>query len=85
MNMGEFKGRTGLSPHAAYPSTEEKEMQSPAPIYPGTSPVYIVTTQVPCSPQPYGSMGKELGRIWRHDEPSPVLSSNPQQTYSMNV
>jgi hypothetical protein len=78
MNVGEFKGRTGLSPPAAYPSIVEREMQSPAPIYPGTLPVYIVTTQVTHAPRPYESTGKELGRTQRHDEPPPVLSSKPQ-------
>jgi hypothetical protein len=31
MNVEEFKGWTGLSPPAAYPSTIEREMQSPTP------------------------------------------------------
>jgi hypothetical protein len=47
--------------------------------------MYIVTTQVPRGPRPYGLIGKEHGRTRRHDEPPPVLSSKPQQTYSMNV
>jgi hypothetical protein len=31
------------------------------PIYPGTSPVYIVTTQVPCVPDPTDRQVKNLG------------------------
>jgi hypothetical protein len=67
------------------PLDRRKGMQSHTPIYLGTSPVYIVTTQVPRGPRPYGSICKELGCTRRHDEPPPVLSSNPQQTYGMNV
>jgi hypothetical protein len=40
---------------------------------------------VPRGPRSYGLIGKELGRTRRHDEPPPILSSKPQQTYIMNV
>jgi hypothetical protein len=59
--MGEFKGRTGLSPPVAYPSTVEREMQSPTPIYLGTSHVYIVTTLDPVIPDPTDRYVKNLG------------------------
>jgi hypothetical protein len=59
--MGEFKGRIGLSPPTAYPSTVEREIQSPTPIYSGTSPVYIVTTKSPVVPDPMDRQVKNLG------------------------
>jgi hypothetical protein len=46
---GDYEGRIGLSPPAAYPSTVGHEMHSPASIYAGTSPAYIGTTQTPWS------------------------------------
>jgi hypothetical protein len=68
---GEYEGRTWLSSPVAYPSTVGHEMHSPAPIYPDISPAYIVTTQIPRGPRPYGSIGKELGHTWKYDEPPP--------------
>jgi hypothetical protein len=68
-----------------HPLDHGKGMQSPTTIYLGTSPTYIVTTQIPCSPQPYGSTSKGLGHTRRHDEPPSVPISKPQQTYGMNV
>jgi hypothetical protein len=49
-NVGECKGWTGLSPPAHLPLHHGKGMQSPATIYSGTLPAYIVTTQVPRGP-----------------------------------
>jgi hypothetical protein len=37
----------------------------------GTSPTYIVTTQIPLGPRPYRSTGKGLERTRKHDEPPP--------------
>jgi len=51
-------------------------MHSPISPYPSTTLAYIETTQIPLSPWPYGSIGKELGHTWRHDEPPSQLSSN---------
>jgi acyl-homoserine lactone acylase PvdQ len=47
MNMGDCKGWIGLSPPAAYPLTEEREMHLPVPLYPGTTPAYKETTHIP--------------------------------------
>ena len=51
-------------------------MHSPIPMYPGTTPDYTETTQIPLGPLPYGSTGKELGHTRRHDERPPQLSSS---------
>jgi hypothetical protein len=60
-------------------------MQSPAPIYLGTSPAYIVTAQIPRGPRPNGSTGKGLGRTQRHDEPPPQHKSISIHEYDMNM
>jgi hypothetical protein len=59
--MGEFKGRIGLSLSTAYPSTVGHEMHPPATIYPGTSPAYIMTTQIPRVPDPMDRPVRDLG------------------------
>ena len=43
-NMGDYKGRTGLSPPAAYPSTMEREMYSLVSPYLTTMLAYTETT-----------------------------------------
>jgi hypothetical protein len=58
--MGDYEGRTELSPPAAYPSTVGHEMHSPTPIYPGTSAAFIGTTQTPRVPDPTDRQGKGL-------------------------
>jgi hypothetical protein len=82
--MGDYKGRTGLAPLAAYPSTMEREMYSPIPPYPSTMLAYIETTQIPRGPRPYESTGNGLGHTRRHDEPPSQLSSNSTHTSYMN-
>jgi hypothetical protein len=62
MNVGDYKGWTGLSPPTVYPSTVERETYSPVPSYPSTMLAYIETTQIPLGPLPYGSIGKGLGQ-----------------------
>jgi hypothetical protein len=84
-NVGKFKGWTGLSPTATYPSTVGHEMHSPATIYPGTSPAYIMTTQVPLGPRPYGSIGKRLGHTRKHDEPPPQHINSSTHEHDMRV
>jgi hypothetical protein len=84
-NMGEFKGQTGLSPPSAYPSTVGHEMHPPATIYPGTSPAYVMTTQIPPGLRPYGSTGKRLGRTQRHDEPPPPHTNSSTHEHDMNM
>jgi hypothetical protein len=61
MNVGDYKGRTGLSPPAAYPSTVEREMYSLVPPYPSTMLEYVETTQVPWVPDPTDRQVKDLG------------------------
>jgi hypothetical protein len=73
-----------LSPPAAYPSTVGHEMHSPTPIYLGTSPTYIVTTQIRLGPRPYGSTGKGLGCTRKHDEPPPQHKSISIHEHGMN-
>jgi hypothetical protein len=46
-NVGDYKGWTGLSPPTAYPSTREREMHPPIPLYPSTTPAYKKTTHTP--------------------------------------
>jgi hypothetical protein len=82
--MGDYKGRTGLSPPAAYPSTVEREMYSHVPPYPSTMLAYVETTQVPSGPQAYGSTDKGLRHTQRHGEPPPQLSSNYTHISYMN-
>jgi hypothetical protein len=41
MNVGDYKGRIGLSPPTAYPWTVEREMYSPVPPYLSTTLVYV--------------------------------------------
>jgi hypothetical protein len=84
LNVGDYEGRIGLSPPVAYPSTVGHEMHSPAPIYLGTSPTYIGTTQIPPGPRPYGSTGKGLGRTRKDDEPPPQHKSKSIHEHSMN-
>ena len=62
LNMGDYKGRTGLPPPAAYPSTVEREMYSPVPPYPSTMLVYTETTdrQVRDLATPEGMMNRLL-------------------------
>jgi hypothetical protein len=84
-NVGEFKGRTWLSPPVTYPLTVGHEMHSPATIYPGTSSAYIMTTQFPLGPQPYGSTGKRLGRTQKHDEPPPQHTNSSTHEHDMRV
>jgi hypothetical protein len=83
-NVGDCKGRAGLSLLAAYPSIVGHEMYSPVPIYPGTMPAYRETTQIPPGPRPYGSTGKRLGRTRKHDEPPPQHKSKPNHEHGMN-
>ena len=84
--MGDYKGRTGLSPHAAYPSTMEREMYSPISPYPSTMLAYIETTQIPPGPWPYGSTGKELRHTRRHNElPSQLSSNSTHITYIIGI
>ena len=82
--MEDYKGRTGLSPPTAYPSTVGHEMHSPTPIYPGTSPTYIETTQIPLGPRPYRSTGKGLGHTRKHDEQPPQHNSKSIHEHNMN-
>jgi hypothetical protein len=60
-NVGDYKGRTGLSPSAAYPSTVEREMYSFVPPYPSTMLAYVETTQVPQDPDPTDQQVQDLG------------------------
>jgi hypothetical protein len=83
-NVGDYEGRTGLSPPAAYPSTVGHEMHSSAPTYPGTSPTYIGTTQIPSSLRPYGLIGKGLRRTRKYDEPPPQHKSKSVHVHGMN-
>jgi hypothetical protein len=59
---GGVQGTDKLSPPAAYPSTMGHEMHPPATIYPGTSPAYIMTTQIsPRVPDPTDRHARDLG------------------------
>jgi hypothetical protein len=49
---GDYKGRTGLSPPAAYPSTGEREMHPPIPLYPSTTLANKKTTHTPSDSDP---------------------------------
>jgi hypothetical protein len=82
--MEDYEGRIGLSPPTAYPSTVGHEMHPPVPIYSGTSPAYIETTQVPLGHRPYGSTSKGLGRTRKHDEPPPQHKSKSIHEHGMN-
>jgi hypothetical protein len=61
-NVGDYKGQTGLSPHAAYPSTGALSYPK-VPVYPSTTPVYKETTHIPPRLRPYGSTSKNMGKL----------------------
>jgi hypothetical protein len=84
LNVGDYEGWTWLSPPTAYPSTVGHEMYSPTPIYLGTSPAYIGTTETPWGPRPYGSTGKGFGHTRKHDEPPPQHKSKSIHEHTMN-
>ena len=73
---GIMKDGQGCHYLSSTPQPERRTMHSPVPPYLSTTLAYKETTQIPSSPRPYRSIGKELGHTWWHDELPPQLSSN---------
>jgi hypothetical protein len=83
-NVGDYKGRTGLSPPAAYPSTVgyhhiHRFSYTRAPRS------CTKKLPIPSGPRPYGSIGKGYRQIQRNNELPP--QPNPTSIHSnyMNV
>jgi len=71
LNMGGYKGWTGLSPPTVYPSNHGAPSYPKVPVHPSTTPMYKETTHIPLGLRPYGSTSIEHGQTQRNGEPPP--------------
>jgi hypothetical protein len=81
--MGDYEGRTGLSPPAAYPSKPWGTIIFEGSRAPEHHTVYKETTHIPLGPWPYRLTGKGYGQPQRNDEPPPQLT--PTSTHSNHM
>jgi len=70
LNMGDYKGWTGMSPPTVYPSNHGAPSYPKVPMHPSTMPMNKETTHIPGTLTLWIDK-QEYGQTQRNDEPSP--------------